>query len=319
MVAGGKLRLFDLMRAILVPVSCLALLIGLAAWFNDYVPVGRTLGFLPYSIADKLLTVGLWGSFLLLLYRFTVTVGLDLVQMRNRHQRLPEILRTMIAGGYVLVAVVVILYVCLDGQMSGILALSGVFGIVIGIALRPIILDVFSGLSANLEAAFHIGDWVSVEGGGIETYQGWVEQVNWRTTRIRTRSGNLVVFPNSYLSTSIVTNNSRPHAQSRYEIKLKLPPEIPTERALPVLEQAVAVTLNKPRRTVREAAPDVLITSITGSGVEYWVRFWLDPSQVSYDSAIHLVNCSMHRHLRMAGIPLATEREQVYHAPLPSI
>lgn len=220
--------------------------------------------------------------------------------------------------GFAFVALLVCVQILFSQAFSGFLALSGILGVVIGLALRPIILDIFSGLSTNMEAAFQLNDWITVEDGAVE-YTGWVDQVNWRTTHIRTRSGNLIVCPNSFLSTSMVTNYSRPFDLSRYDIKLKLPPEILTERALGILNNAVRATLGQPGGPSPQKSPDVLITQVADSGIEYWVRFWVDPSKSSYDTAIHKVNQSVMRHLRLAGIRLASEREHVYFSRPPSL
>lgn len=280
---------------------------------------GEDVGYIPYGFADKLLRSALAVCFILLLYRLTVTLGLEVISLRRGGRRLPEILKTMFGLVYALISLVVLLYIGLEGKVSGILTLSGAIGVVVGLALRPIILDVFSGLSVNLEAAFQIGDWVSVEGGDAVqgSYVGWVEQINWRTTHIRTRSGNLAVCPNSYLSTSIVTNSSRPNPLSRYDIRVKIAQEISTDRASALLERAVFATQTKENGPSQNRKPDVLVSNMTGSGIEYWVRFWLDPAKDSYDHIIDNVSRSIHNHLRMAGIPIASDREHVYHARIP--
>ncbi|NJN19510.1 MAG: mechanosensitive ion channel, partial [Oscillochloris sp.] len=52
-------------------------------------------------------------------------------------------------------------------------------GIVLGLALRNIILDLFTGLTLNIERPFVIGDWVMVQdGGALSNLAGWVTQIN---------------------------------------------------------------------------------------------------------------------------------------------
>jgi Mechanosensitive ion channel len=53
---------------------------------------------------------------------------------------------------------------------------SSIIAVVVGLALRPIILAIFSGVSANLEAAFRIGDWIEItRRGGAASQTGGVE------------------------------------------------------------------------------------------------------------------------------------------------
>jgi small-conductance mechanosensitive channel len=49
-----------------------------------------------------------------------------------------------------------------DQPLTGIFAASGLIGIVIGFALRNIILDAFSGIAMNLDQPFAIGEWILV-------------------------------------------------------------------------------------------------------------------------------------------------------------
>lgn len=302
----------------MVPVLCLVILSWMAFSMQGLLsgseanPEGMSEWF------SKALTAAFTVVGFFLAFRLTVSLVIDEFLAKALGRPIPKIMKDMIAIAFGFIALLFCVQILLNDAFSGFLALSGIFGIVIGLALRPIILDIFSGLSTNMEAAFQIDDWITVEGNNLD-YTGWVDQVNWRTTHIRTRSGNLIVCPNSFLSTSIVTNHSRPFALSRYEIKVKLPPEIATGRALRILDNAVRATLDERGGPSREKSPDVLITEVSDSGVDYWIRFWVNPASNSYDTAIHKVNQSVMRHLRLAGIRLATVREHVYFSRPPNL
>lgn len=259
---------------------------------------------------DKLLFAAFTLVGFFLLFRLTSIFLLDGLMKLSLKRPVPRILKDLIAILFGFVALLICVHVLFAEAFSGFLAVSGILGVVIGLALRPIILDIFSGVSTNMEAAFQIGDWVTVEDGSME-YTGWVDQINWRTTHIRTRAGNLIVCPNSFLSTSIVTNYSRPNPHSRYDIKVKLPPELPTERAQRILRNAVRATVDQPGGPSSHKSPDILISGLSDSGVEYWIRFWVSPASDSYDTVIHKVSESVMRHLATAGIRLASEREHL--------
>ena len=48
---------------------------------------------------------------------------------------------------------------------SVLLLISGVFAIVLGLALQNTLADVFSGLAINMERPFQAGDWITVKDG----------------------------------------------------------------------------------------------------------------------------------------------------------
>ncbi|MGL5018214.1 MAG: mechanosensitive ion channel family protein, partial [Luteolibacter sp.] len=256
--------------------------------------------------SEKLLTAGYVLLGLALAYRLICDVALDMALARATARQVPKILKHLIGTIMVLVAALMLTNVFYPGALTSLLTLSSVIAVVIGLALRPIILDVFSGVSANLDTAFHIGDWIEISGRSDgRKYTGWVEQINWRTTQLRTRSGNLIVCPNSTLSTAVIVNFSRPSHLSRFDIQVKLPPELDSDRARQILLAAVGAATVGTRSAGEEQAPDVLVTSMEASGIEYTIRFWLDPSQESIDAAVDEVSRSVLRHLQLAGIPLS--------------
>ena len=108
------------------------------------------------------------------------------------------------------VALVGIMDTVFKVQISAVLATSGVLAIVVGLALQNTLADVFSGLAINIERPFTAGDWITVADS-----VGQVIEINWRATRIRTSSNDLIVIPNSLVTKAIVINHHRlngPHA-----------------------------------------------------------------------------------------------------------
>ncbi|WP_341402946.1 mechanosensitive ion channel family protein [Luteolibacter soli] len=242
-----------------------------------------------------------------LVYRLLCSVVLDLAVAKSKGRPVPKILKHLIGIVFIVAAALLSVNVVFSGALPGLLTLSSVIAVVVGLALRPIILDIFSGLSANIDSAFHIGDWIEIpRSSGGNPQSGWVEEINWRTTHLRTRAGNLVVCPNSVLSTAIITNFSQPSRLSRFDMKVKLPPELDPDRGREVLLAAVQATVGVEGGPDPAAkAPDVLITGMEASGVVYWIRYWLDPAAKSSDQATDTVARSVLRHLQLAGIPLS--------------
>lgn len=80
----------------------------------------------------------------------------------------------------------------------------GVGGIAVALALQNILGDLFASLSIVLDKPFVIGDFIIVD-----QYLGVVENVGLKTTRIRSLSGEQIVFSNSDLLNSRVRNYKR--------------------------------------------------------------------------------------------------------------
>lgn len=91
-------------------------------------------------------------------------------------------------------------------NISGLLTLGGVGGIVIGFAAKDMLANFFGGLMIYFDKPFKVGDWVRSPDRNIE---GTVEQIGWRLTRIRTFDKRPLYVPNMIFSTISVENPSR--------------------------------------------------------------------------------------------------------------
>jgi len=101
------------------------------------------------------------------------------------------------------VAFVGIMETVIKQPILGVLAASGVFAIVLGLALQNTLADVFSGIAINMERPFEAGDWITVKDGA----EGQVMEVNWRATRVKTAANDVAAIPNSVVARSIVVKH----------------------------------------------------------------------------------------------------------------
>lgn len=94
----------------------------------------------------------------------------------------------------------------LDISLAPALTALGVGGIAVSLALKDTLANLFSGFYISMAGNIHKGDYVQLDSG----QEGFVEDVSWRITTLRTLQNNLVVIPNSKLSEALVTNYSYP-------------------------------------------------------------------------------------------------------------
>jgi small-conductance mechanosensitive channel len=90
--------------------------------------------------------------------------------------------------------------------VSPLLAGLGIGGLAVSLALQPTLSNLFAGTYLVSDKVANPGDYVELESG----VAGYVMDVGWRSTRIRTLYNNLVVIPNSRMADSIVTNFHNP-------------------------------------------------------------------------------------------------------------
>ncbi|MCL4538996.1 MAG: mechanosensitive ion channel family protein [Bacteroidetes bacterium] len=91
-------------------------------------------------------------------------------------------------------------------SIAPLLTALGVGGLAIGLGLQETLSNFFSGLQILAARQIQVGNYVRLSTGD----EGYVEDLNWRATVIRTLSGNHVIVPNKNIASLIVTNYERP-------------------------------------------------------------------------------------------------------------
>lgn len=91
-------------------------------------------------------------------------------------------------------------------SIAPILTALGVGGLATALALQPTLANLFSGIQILASRTINPGDFVKLD----SAEEGYVVDINWRTTTIRSTSNNLVLVPNSRVANAVVTNHHYP-------------------------------------------------------------------------------------------------------------
>ena len=89
-------------------------------------------------------------------------------------------------------------------QIKPLLTGLGIGGLAIALAVQNILGDLFAAISIVVDKPFVVGDSISVE-----NYRGKVEHIGLKTTRVRSESGEQIIFSNGELLKSKIRNYSR--------------------------------------------------------------------------------------------------------------
>jgi len=89
----------------------------------------------------------------------------------------------------------------LDVNVASLLAGLGIGGVAVALAAKDTIANFFGSIMIFVDRPFQIGDWVVVEGA-----EGIVEEVGFRSTRIRTFYNSLITMPNAKFTETKIDN-----------------------------------------------------------------------------------------------------------------
>ena len=88
-----------------------------------------------------------------------------------------------------------------DLRITPIIATLGIGGLAAGLALQSTLSNFFAGLHIITDRSFTVGDKIEMNQMNIS---GEIEDIGWRTTRIKTFSQTIAIVPNSKLAESVI-------------------------------------------------------------------------------------------------------------------
>ncbi len=156
--------------------------------------------------------------------------------------------------GLVIVTGFMIILTVIGVSITPLLTALGVGGLAVALALKDTLSNLFAGVHMLVEKSIRVGDYIKIETG----QEGFVEDITWRTTRIRMLSNNIVVIPNNRLAQSIAVNYFLPEKRIVIQMPVSVSyfsdPEIIEKILLEEVRKAAMTTeglLQEPEPSVR--------------------------------------------------------------------
>ncbi len=153
-------------------------------------------------------------------------------------------------------------------SITPILTALGIGGLAVALALQDTLSNFFAGLHIIASGQVKIGDYIRLDNG----QEGYVSDIKWRDTTIRALANNMIVVPNSKLSSNIITNFYQPQR----EIGISVDMTIAFKSDLDIVEKVCIETAKDVMRDVKggiEAAePSVRFGSFVDNGIRFSVN-----------------------------------------------
>ena len=204
---------------------------------------------------------------------------------------------------YVVAAFIII--TLLGINLNGLIAGLGISGVIITLAAQDTAKNLFGGLVIFLDKPFTVGDWIE-----MSPFEGTVEDITFRSTRIRTFENSVVNIPNSIISESSVINWSKMEKR-RYKTNLCIQLDTPLEK-LEKLQARIREMLQE-KEGIYDESIIVKFDEIKDNGINILVCSYTDSvDYLSYLAEKENINCKIMKILREENIELAYDTKTVY-------
>lgn len=190
-------------------------------------------------------------------------------QLRHRRKQAPVPVVVRDIGRWVLslvVLVVLIRYFFEEVNLDVLAVSSIVVGYILGNATKESLGNLFSGIELNTDRPFHIGDWVT-----MGDHTGRVVDTTWRATRLKTKTYDYIIIPNSVIAGKPIINYSRPTPDHGCILKVGVDYGTPPHK----LRRTVMQVLDETPTVLKQPPPVVRLTDYSDFSINYHIRIFI--------------------------------------------
>ncbi|MDX2084203.1 MAG: mechanosensitive ion channel family protein [Candidatus Melainabacteria bacterium] len=261
------------------------------------------IGKLPFLVL--VLQLALWANHLVtyLLERYTRSRPTEWQQVQMRTMMSPF---KFIAVALLWSVLGLILLENLGFDITALVAGLGIGGVAIALATQNILSDLLASLSIVLDKPFVIGDFVIVD-----TLMGTVEHIGLKTTRIRSLSGEQLIFSNNDLLKSRIRNFKRMEERRvLFTFGVVYQTDVAHLEQIPTLVQDIITQQEKTRFDRAH------FKSYGSSSLDFEVVYYvLDAEYNTYMDIQQHINLEMFRRFQAEGIEFAYPTQTVVLTP----
>lgn len=225
---------------------------------------------------------------------------------RRSGKKVPELIGDMLVGLVIFIGICLIVSHIFKRDITALVAAGGATMMIVGIALRDIIMALFTGILLNVEKPFKVGDMVCIN----DKHIGKIERITWRTTVLQTRNNDIIFIPNIALANAVILNQSMPDTRSKRAVEVLIDYDTSVESAERILYAAVLGAVG----IEQIGSPTVFARKLERDGVLYEVAFviadWAQDKKSEHAVIKSILKC-----MRDAEITVSFPKREIIQSP----
>lgn len=170
----------------------------------------------------------------------------------------------------------------------------GITSVAIGFAFKDVLQNFFAGILILWRRPFLVGDQIRVK-----EYEGTVEEINVRSTRLKTYDGERAILPNGDVYTSaVLVRTAYDKRRVKFVVGIGYLDDIEKGR------ETIRRVLNETEGVLPEPGPWIYVSELAPSSVNFTVYFWVESQQTNVLKVSDRVATNIKYALDEAGIDM---------------
>ncbi len=263
------------------------------------------------SLLDLLLRLSFSIALLLFIYKLTDSILSSLSKFSESEDNsldktLFEMLRMITGIIFIAILAIILIKIITGKELTTLLAGLGIGGLALALAAQDTLKNFFGSIMIMTDKPFKIGERIIAEG-----FDGTIESIGFRSTRIRTLTGNLVIIPNDKVAQASVENIGKRlsiRRLSNITITYDTPPE-KIERALEILRNI----LENHQGMQEDFPPRIHFNEFNSDSLNIQMIYWyFPPNYWDFLSFTEKVNIQIMKDFAAVGIEFAFPTQTTY-------
>ena len=218
-----------------------------------------------------------------------------------------------VAQGAVIVAGTLLVLDNAGVEITTLLTALGVGSIAVALALQPTLSNLFAGLFLSVSKPIRVGDFIELEDGT----QGHVEDIGWRSTRIRQLANNLVFVPNARLSDMRLMNFSLPELPQGVMVRVGVALGSDLKRVESATDEVARALQRESAAADPRHEPSVRFLALGPTAVEFSVAL-AAATATDRPALVHEFLIRLWQRFDAEGIEIALPQQVVHLRPPPA-
>ncbi len=194
-----------------------------------------------------------------------------------------------------------------DWNIGSLIAGLGIGGLAMALAAKDTLSNLFGSVTIFSDRPFQLGDRIKIAG-----YDGTVEEVGFRSTRLRTLMGHQVIVPNSMIANEVVENvGRRPYLRRVLNVGVTYdtsPDKL--QKGVEIIRELLDARMDN---FPEDSPPQVYFSDFNDCSLNIVVYYWYSPPEWwDYLKFNHDFNMELLQRFNAEGIEFAFPTQTVY-------